>query len=138
VVLLVLGAALAIHFGPFANGDSWKAVLTGMALVAAMSIQNAVHRIHLASALPTTLMTGTTTQIMIDLADVVQRPRAEGAENPGSRLLRMSANVAVFALGCASAALLYAQFDVKCFLLPPMFALVALFLRTTVKEGATR
>jgi uncharacterized membrane protein YoaK (UPF0700 family) len=136
VTLLVLGAALAIHFGPFANGDSWQAVLTGMVLVAAMSIQNAVHRIHLASAPPTTLMTGTTTQIMIDLADMMQRRRAEGPESPRSRLLRMSGNLVIFALGCASAALLYAHFGVKCFLLPPVVALVALFLRATVREVA--
>jgi uncharacterized membrane protein YoaK (UPF0700 family) len=135
VTLLVLGAALAIQFGPFADGDSWQAVLTGMVLVAAMSIQNAVHRIHLASAPPTTLMTGTTTQIMIDLADMMQRPRAEGPERR-SRLLRMSGNLVIFALGCASAALLYAHFGVKCFLLPPVVALVALFLRATVKEVA--
>jgi uncharacterized membrane protein YoaK (UPF0700 family) len=136
VTLLILGAALAIHFGPFPNGDSWQAVLTGMVLVAAMSIQNAVHRIHLASAPPTTLMTGTTTQIMIDLADMMQRPRAEGPESPRSRLSRMSGNLVIFAFGCAAAALLYAHFGVKCFLLPPVVALVALFLRATVKEVA--
>jgi uncharacterized membrane protein YoaK (UPF0700 family) len=61
----MVGAALAIHFGPFNNGDAWQAVLTGMVLVAAMAIQNATHRIHLGSAPPSTLMTGTTTQIMI-------------------------------------------------------------------------
>jgi uncharacterized membrane protein YoaK (UPF0700 family) len=136
VTLLVLGAALAIDFGPFANGDSWQAVLTGMVLVAAMSIQNAVHRIHLASAPPTTLMTGTTTQIMIDLADMMQQPRAGALEGARSRLVRMSANLVSFALGCGAAALLYAQFGVKCFLLPPVVALVALFLRVTVKEVA--
>jgi uncharacterized membrane protein YoaK (UPF0700 family) len=136
VTLLVLGAALAIHFGPFANGDSWQAVLTGMVLVAAMSIQNAAHRIHLASAPPSTLMTGTTTQIMIDLADMMPRPRAEAPERR-SRLLRMSVNLVIFAFGCASAALIYAHFGVKCFLLPPVVALVALFLRATVKEVAT-
>jgi len=128
--LLVLGAVLAIRFGPFANGDAWQAVLTGMVLVAAMSIQNAVHRIHLGSAPPSTLMTGTTTQIMIDLADMMQRPRAEGSEKPGSRLLRMSGNIAVFAFGCASAALLYARFGVECFVVPPVLALIALVLRS--------
>src|ERR1700754_1631253 len=69
IVLLIVGAALAVRFGPFDDGDSWQAILTGMALVAAMAIQNAVHRIYLGNAPPSTLMTGTTTQIMIDLAD---------------------------------------------------------------------
>jgi uncharacterized membrane protein YoaK (UPF0700 family) len=71
MVLLTAGAALAVRFGPFHDGDSWQAILTGMVLVAAMAIQNAAHRIYLGSVPPSTLMTGTTTQIMIDLADLV-------------------------------------------------------------------
>jgi uncharacterized membrane protein YoaK (UPF0700 family) len=73
VLLLTVGAALAINFGPFQNGDSWQAVITvitGMVLVAAMATQNAVHRVYLGSAPPSTLMTGTTTQVMLDLADL--------------------------------------------------------------------
>lgn len=136
VVLLIAGAVLAIRLGPFSDGDAWQAVVTGMVLVAAMAIQNAAHRIHLGTAPPSTLMTGTTTQVMIDLADMVHAPTVKNAAAPGVRLLAMSANIVVFAAGCASAALLYAHFGVKCFLLPPMVALVALFLRTTVKEAA--
>jgi uncharacterized membrane protein YoaK (UPF0700 family) len=45
LVMLVLGAALAIKLGPFSNGDNFAAIATGMTLVAAMAIQNAVHRI---------------------------------------------------------------------------------------------
>src|SRR6202035_3298197 len=108
IILLILGAALALHFGPFANGDAWQAVVTGMVLVAAMAIQNAAHRIHLGTAPPSTLMTGTTTQIMIDLADMAHAPTAENVSAPSARLLAMSTNIAVFAAGCATAALLYA------------------------------
>ena len=68
VLLLAAGAWLAIHFGPFHDGDNWQAITTGMVLVAAMAIQNAVHRVHLASSPPSTLMTGTTTQVMLDIA----------------------------------------------------------------------
>lgn len=57
----LLAAALAIGFGPFSNGDSGTALATGLTLVSAMAIQNAVRRIHLGSSPPTTLMTGTTT-----------------------------------------------------------------------------
>jgi uncharacterized membrane protein YoaK (UPF0700 family) len=128
VILLVAGAALAIHFGPFGNGDAWQAVLTGMVLVAAMAIQNAAHRIHLGSAPPSTLMTGTTTQIMIDLADMLQAPRRDVARL-GTRLLAMSANIAVFAAGCAAAALLYARVGVWCFVVPPLLGIAALFMR---------
>jgi uncharacterized membrane protein YoaK (UPF0700 family) len=129
VILLIAGAALAIHLGPFGNGDAWQAVVTGMVLVAAMAIQNAAHRIHLGSAPPSTLMTGTTTQIMIDLADMIQAPKSDNAEHPGARLLRMSTNIAVFAAGCAAAAVLYARVGVWCFVVPPVLAFAALFLR---------
>jgi uncharacterized membrane protein YoaK (UPF0700 family) len=129
VVLLIAGAALAIHFGPFRNGDAWQAVVTGMVLVAAMAIQNAAHRIHLGSAPPSTLMTGTTTQIMIDLADMIQPPRPDSTEYPGARLLGMSINIVVFAAGCAAAALLYARVGVWCFVVPPVLGTASLFLR---------
>jgi uncharacterized membrane protein YoaK (UPF0700 family) len=128
VLLLIGGAALAIHFGPFHDGDSWHAILTGMVLVAAMAIQNAVHRIHFGSAPPSTVMTGTTTQVMIDLADTIYPRAREGAQS-GSRLVRMSTNILVFAIGCGAAALLYARFNVWCFVVPPILGLLSLIIR---------
>ena len=128
VVLLIAGAVLAIRLGPFHNGDAWQAVVTGMVLVAAMAIQNAAHRIHLGTAPPSTLMTGTTTQIMIDLADMMQRPTAATTAHPGARLLTMAVNIAVFAAGCAVAALLYAHVGVWCFVVPPVLGATALLL----------
>jgi uncharacterized membrane protein YoaK (UPF0700 family) len=74
-------------------------------------------------------MTGTTTQIMIDLADMIQAPKLEGAERPVARLLGMSTNILVFAAGCAAAALLYARFGVWCFVVPPVLGFAATFLR---------
>ena len=128
VLLLIAGAALAIRLGPFHDGDSWQAILTGMVLVAAMAIQNAVHRIHLASVPPSTLMTGTTTQIMIDLADLIYADPAMQA-HAGSKLGLMSVNVLVFALGCGAAALLFLKCGVWCFVWPPLLAALVLVLR---------
>jgi uncharacterized membrane protein YoaK (UPF0700 family) len=127
-LLLIAGAALAIKWGPFHDGDSWHAILTGMILVAAMAIQNAVHRIHLGSSPPSTLMTGTTTQIMIDLADKIYAPAGERGQS-GARLAQMSTNVLVFAVGCGAAALLYARLGVWCFVLPPILGFLSLTLR---------
>jgi uncharacterized membrane protein YoaK (UPF0700 family) len=135
VLLLVVGAALAIEFGPFQNGDGWQAVITGMVLVAAMAIQNAVHRVYLGSAPPSTLMTGTTTQIMIDLADMIYARDNVAAGQIRSRVAMMSKNVIVFAVGCAAAALLYAHYNVWCFLVPPLLAGLSLHARLT---GPTR
>jgi uncharacterized membrane protein YoaK (UPF0700 family) len=127
VLLLVVGAAFAIHFGPFHDGDSWQAITTGMVLVAAMAIQNAVHRVHLASSPPSTLMTGTTTQVMLDIADKIY-PR-EGADAPPARLVQMATNVVVFAVGCGAAALLFMRFGVWCFVVPPVVGAISLILR---------
>jgi uncharacterized membrane protein YoaK (UPF0700 family) len=135
VMLLAAGAALAIHFGPFGNGDAWQAVVTGMVLVAAMAIQNAAHRIYLGTAPPSTLMTGTTTQIMIDLADMLWTPGPATAERHGARLLGMSTNIVVFALGCAAAALLYARVGVWCFAIPPLLGIAALFMPVATNEN---
>src|SRR5262249_765499 len=127
IVLLSIGAALAVRFGPFHDGDSWQAILTGMVLVAAMAIQNAGHRIYLGSAPPSTLMTGTTTQIMIDLADLALPGDEKSHSN--SRLKTMAINVLAFALGCGAAALLFMQFGVWCFVAPPILAGLSLIVR---------
>lgn len=131
VLLLAVGAACAVRFGPFSQGDSWQAICTGMTLVAAMAIQNAAHRIHMGSEPPSTLMTGTTTQIMIDIADVIRRAPDSVLNVARPRLGKMTASVAMFASGCAAGALLYAYLGTWCFVLPPLIALPAVFLADT-------
>lgn len=127
-LLLAVGGAAAVYFGPFMQGDSWQAIATGMILVAAMAIQNAAHRIHMGTDPPSTLMTGTTTQIMIDVADVLRRAPVSVLTVAKPRLGKMSASVAAFALGCAAGACLYAKFGTWCFVLPPLVALLAVLL----------
>jgi uncharacterized membrane protein YoaK (UPF0700 family) len=129
VALLVLGAGLALGLGPFHDGDALSAILTGMVLVAAMSIQNAIQRLYLASAPPTTLMTGTTTQVMIDIASLFHGV-ADDARGPTlARLRQMLCGIAAFAIGCGLAAGLFAWGGMACFALPPLFALAALAVR---------
>ncbi|SFV05461.1 Uncharacterized membrane protein YoaK, UPF0700 family [Methylobacterium sp. 174MFSha1.1] len=122
-VCLFLGAVLAVALGPFADADRPAALLTGMVLVTAMAVQNAAHRAHLPEAPPSTLMTGTTTQIMIDLADLLRGVPAEHAGR--RRIARMSAAVAAFALGCGLAALLYYLVGLAALALAPALILVA-------------
>jgi uncharacterized membrane protein YoaK (UPF0700 family) len=129
VLLLAAGAVLAIHFGPFHDGDSFQAVVTGMVLVAAMAIQNAAHRVHLGSAPPSTLMTGTTTQVMLDVADRIY-PRHGTEAQPPARLIQMSTNIIVFAIGCGAAALLFTRIGVWCFVVPPVLGALALIARS--------
>jgi len=127
VALLIVGAALAITLSPFHDIDGWRAVLTGMVLVSAMAIQNAFHRMHFGSAPPSTMMTGTTTQVMIDLADRVYESRQVDGRG-GSRLVPMATAVLFFGAGCGAAALSYHVFGVGCFVIPPIVASLALIL----------
>lgn len=124
VILLAIGAACAIAWGPFANADAWSAWTTGMILVAAMAVQNAAHRIHLSATPPSTLMTGNTTQIMIDLADCIHGLPPDKRDATMARLRQMTMAVVVFALGAAVAALLYATTRMWCFAVPPVVALL--------------
>jgi uncharacterized membrane protein YoaK (UPF0700 family) len=125
-LLLAVAAVLAIRLGPFVDGNSRQAILTGMILVSAMAIQNAVHRVHFASAPPSTLMTGTTTQIMIDIADLLLGVPAEAKAAWQLRIRRMTVAVVAFALGCGAAAVLFVLVGMSCFLLPPLLALAGL------------
>jgi uncharacterized membrane protein YoaK (UPF0700 family) len=134
VALLSTGAVLAIRFGPFDSGDGWAPLLAGMALVAAMAIQNAIHRIHMGASPPTTIMTGNTIQIMIDLADLMRGVPAEARAAIRLRLSRMSAGVTAFAAGCAAAALIYAKQGIWCFAIPPVLAACTLWLGESVPE----
>jgi uncharacterized membrane protein YoaK (UPF0700 family) len=134
LLLLLVAAALAIAMGPFADGDGAPAIIMGMTLVSAMAIQNAAHRIHLSAAPPTTLMTGTTTQIMIDIADLIRGVAGTARDAARFRLRRMCVAVASFALGAAAGALLVHAIGSWCFALPPVVALLA---RITAKSSLT-
>ena len=131
LVLLTAGAAMAMWIGPVRDASQPAAVVTGMLLVAAMAIQNAISRFHLGTAPPTTLMTGTTTQMMIDIADLLRGLPDEPRAAAKARLGRMGANVGAFALGCAAGALLFSLFKMGCFVVPPLLAVVPLLMDDT-------
>lgn len=124
-LLLVAGAVLAIGLGPFANADQLPAIVTGLTMVAAMATQNATQRLHLPGTPPTTVMTLTTTQIMLDVAEIMHGTPSESQTALRGRLRRLTLSVVMFALGCGAAALVYARFGVWCFLLPPVLGLTA-------------
>jgi uncharacterized membrane protein YoaK (UPF0700 family) len=135
LALLILGAYLAIRLGPFVNGDAWSSILTGMTLVSAMAIQNAVHRIHFSAAPPTTLMTGTTTQVMIDIADAIRGLSPDTRSTTLSRLRRMAMAVIAFAVGAAAAALLFSRLGTWCFVVPPAVALATRIAANSIQAG---
>jgi uncharacterized membrane protein YoaK (UPF0700 family) len=134
VLLLLVAAVLAIAMGPFTNGDGAPAIITGMTLVSAMAIQNAANRIHLAAAPPTTIMTGTTTQMMIDIADMIRGVPGNAGDAIRSRIRRMCVAVVSFAAGAAAGALLFHAIGSWCFVLPPV---VAFLTRIAVNSSLT-
>jgi uncharacterized membrane protein YoaK (UPF0700 family) len=126
LALLVLGGAVAIVFGPFGRNDPQLAMLAGLSMVAGMAVQNALQRVHLGSAPPTTMMTGTTTQLMLDVADLLHGVPADQRAVARGRMARMGGAVLTFALGCAVAAVAYRFAGMGCFVVPPLLVLAAL------------
>ena len=126
-VLLLLAAILMIAKGPFPDTNVWPAFFAGMLMVGAMAVQNGMQRIHMSSAPPSTLMTGSTTQVMIDLADLLQGVQGEAREAVMQRLRKLIPAIVTFAVGCALGALAYFYLSMWSFALPPIVSLLALF-----------
>ena len=129
VVLLAAFFALAVGFGPFEDADRPLALLTGFAGIAAMALQNALQRVHLASLPPTTLMTGSTTQATIDAVDLLAGTAAGDAAAVRTRLSRVAMSVLLFAAGCAAGALLFWLTGFWCLAVPVVIGAVAAVMR---------
>jgi uncharacterized membrane protein YoaK (UPF0700 family) len=130
VTLLFCFFLLAVTFGPFPDADTPTALLTGFAGIAAMAMQNAVQRVHLAALPPTTLMTGSTTQATIDLVDLVTGVDAEHAAQIKTRFFRLSTSILFFAAGCAAAATLFWLFGFWCLIVPVLIGAASAAIRT--------
>jgi uncharacterized membrane protein YoaK (UPF0700 family) len=118
VCFLLAFFVLAVAFGPFPDSDAPAALLAGFAGVAAMAVQNAVQRVHFASLPPTTLMTGNTTQAVLDAVDLVSAPVRDDASAVRARFGRTLRGIVWFAAGCATAAVLYYWTGFWCLIVP--------------------
>ena len=129
VVLLFAFFALAVTFGPFADADSSVALLTGFAGIAAMALQNAIQRVHLANLPPTTLMTGNTTQATIDAVDLLIGTVPAQEQAIRARFARVALSIVYFATGCGAAALLYWLVGFWCLVVPVFVGAAAALMR---------
>lgn len=122
---LIAFFVLAVTLGPFPDSDAPVALLAGFTGIAAMAIQNAVQRVHFASMPPTTIMTGNTTQAVLDLVDLW---RGDGGGNRAAlkaQFVRTIRGIAWFAVGCAAAAAMYFWVGLWCLALPALVSMVA-------------
>lgn len=126
-LLLALFMAAGLAAEPVTDPGASAVVLCGMLGVAAMGIQNAMSRTVLSDAGPTTIMTGNTTQIVIDAVDF-RNASPEARATIRRRLGKMLPAVAGFAAGAIMGALAYKQFSFWCLLLPTV-SLLALAVR---------
>ncbi|WP_423199057.1 MULTISPECIES: YoaK family protein [unclassified Cupriavidus] len=116
-VLLVGFMAAGLAAVPLTDPAASRVVVCGLLGVMAMGIQNATSRTLLAEAGPTTIMTGNTTQIVIDLVDLPSAaPEARAAIR--RRLRKMVPAVAGFAAGAIAGALAYAHWSFWSVLVP--------------------
>jgi uncharacterized membrane protein YoaK (UPF0700 family) len=129
VCFLLAFFVLAVALGPFPDSDVPAALLTGFAGVAGMAVQNAVQRVHFASIPPTTLMTGNTTQAVLDAVDLIRGVEHDNAPAVRARLTRTLRGIVWFAGGCAVAAVLYYWFGFWCLAVPVVVAAATAILR---------
>ena len=127
VALLATVSGLATAHGPYSNGDAWPTLMTGMILVTAMAVQNAAHRMYLAGVPPSTVVTGTTTQLMIAAADLLLAQPAEDTAGIHQSSRTMARAIGCFAIGAVAAAWLFSTVANWCFLAPPTIVLFARF-----------
>lgn len=130
VLFLLAFFVTAVTLGPFPDTDSPSALVTGFAGIAAMAIQNAAQRVHLAHLPPTTLMTGNTTQATLDVVDLLAGLSGEQRAVVRGRFLRMFRSLAGFMAGCAAAAFLYAWFGFWCLCVPVAVGALTAIMRT--------
>ncbi len=71
--------AVAVVAGPFRDGDQPLAITAGMLGVVAMAIQNAASRTIFSAFSPTTIMTGNSTQVVLDLVELTRGRAADPA-----------------------------------------------------------
>jgi uncharacterized membrane protein YoaK (UPF0700 family) len=120
-------AAVPIHdsAAPFA-------MAAGLLGAAAMGVQNAAARLVLTSLVPTTVMTGNVTQLVIDAVDLA---RSAGDADLRARASRFVVPIVAFAIGAIGGAFAYVHAGFSS-LLAPLAVLAALAAREMPRASA--
>lgn len=129
LILLTIAAFIGIVYGPFKDMDSLLAIMTGMFFVLAMGLQNALHRLYFSKTPPTTMITGTTTQIVLDITTYLSHPTIGIQEEIITRLKTFFPALITFILGCACAAGIFLMVNVWCFIVAPIIGIITFYYR---------
>ncbi|MCJ2128247.1 YoaK family protein [Methylobacterium sp. E-045] len=128
--LLAVEAALLAGFGlcgtvvsPLDAPDGAPALAVGMLAVAAMGVQNAIGRLSLGHLAPTTVMTVSVSQAVIDATDLALGTAGNPAQTR-ARFLRVLPAIVAFAAGALCGAFGIAHLAFACITLPIVVLLV--------------
>jgi len=123
-VLLLAFMAAGLLALPIQSADAPATIIVGLIGVAAMGVQNAEARIVLSDLAPTTIMTGNTTQIVIDVVELLS-PGSTQKDVARTRLRKMVPPLVGFAVGAVLGALAFSTFSFWC-VVPPVLILLGL------------
>ena len=135
LLCFILAGAISVFYLPFPMGDTWASFTVGMLLVAAMAIQNAMHRLHWVKESPTTVMTGSTTQLMLDIAELFSKTEPEKKSVIQQRFKSIFPTMISFALGCAVAAIVYKFALLWLFIVPPVLMVLIYGFKENYKKA---
>ncbi|MBF7688933.1 YoaK family protein [Acinetobacter rathckeae] len=124
--LYLLAAFVSEKYIPFSLEYSWPAFTVGMLLIFSMGIQNAIHRLYWIKEAPTTVMTGSTTQLMVDLGSIITKDKSVDRVAMTNRFKKVLPQIISFTIGCASAGLIY-HFYLKFILFIPPILMIAIY-----------
>jgi uncharacterized membrane protein YoaK (UPF0700 family) len=136
-VLLFGFCAAGVHASPV-TPDDVSTIVSGVIGAPAMGVQNAHSRLILRPGVPSTVMTGNVTQVILDVFDMLSpRVSAELREVARTRFAKMLPAVVAFAAGATGGALGYRHAGFWAMLLPgTALAWLACAVRSHVAEAA--
>lgn len=139
--LLAIEAAFLTGFGlcgtllsPLDAPDGAPALVVGMLAVAAMGVQNAIGRLSLGHLAPTTVMTVSVSQAVIDATDLALKTSGNPAQTR-ARLLRVLPAILTFAAGALCGAFGIAYLAFGCITLPIMVLISLIVLAMMPAEA---
>jgi uncharacterized membrane protein YoaK (UPF0700 family) len=136
-LLLLMTVAAAHALKPPSSGDDSSTVVIGMLASFAMGLQNALMRLELSFMPPSTVMTVTVTQTVIDAVNlIVDRSPSESRTLTSTRFKRTLPSIGAFFLGAAGGAYGYFVCGFFSLLLPAaLCVLLVCIFRVTQPDG---